>query len=132
MDVKTWVAVGATSLLGLGVVSGGAVAAAEALNLTDISGSIAGTTGISTRDTTLDPLPSSTLSASSNDDSSGSQTPSPTSTVSPVSPASPVSAQTPASPDSPVSAKSPASPQSPVSAQSPASPVSAQSPASND
>jgi hypothetical protein len=126
MDVKTWVAVGATSLLGIGVVSGGAVASAHSLGLTDIAGSVASTTGISTKDTTVDPLPISALSATIaelGDDDSTSDTPSPTSTVSPVSPASPVSAQSPASP---VSAQSPASP---VSAPSP---ISAQSPASND
>lgn len=137
MQKKTWIAVSATSVLGLGLLAGGATAAANAMSLTE--GSTGATvSGLSDRPAELKGSgQSADVSFSVQSDSI--VTPSPATPASPISPVSaqsvqsPVSVQTPASPVSPVSVPSPVSPASPVSVASPvspASPVSAQSPAS--
>lgn len=118
MDAKNWLAIGAASALGLGVMAAGAVSAASALPL------IAGSTnvevpGISVTDdvkgTGADLDFSVTSDSIVSPEPSSSPSPSPTSTASPVSPAS---APSPVTPPSPVS---PASPASVASAESPAS-----------
>ncbi|WP_168914834.1 hypothetical protein [Microcella flavibacter] len=134
MQKKTWIAVSATSVLGLGLLAGGATAAANAMSLTE--GSTGATVpGLSDRPTELKGSgQSADVSFSVQSDSI--VTPSPATPASPISPVSvqsvqsPVSVQTPASPVSVPSPVSPASPVSVASPVSPASPVSAQSPAS--
>ncbi len=61
METRTrnWTAIGAVSILGLGIAAGGAIAAASAMTLNDTRGADTGVTGISTRDDVLDPLPAS-------------------------------------------------------------------------
>lgn len=122
MEKKTWIAVGAASALGLGVIAGGAVASAHELSLTSSDDtSVPGLTDVdgSTSDTSADV----TFDISSD------------SIVSPavVSVVSPVSVVTPAE----VSAVSPVTPASPISVASPAvasvaSPVSVPSAESVD
>lgn len=134
MQKKTWIAVSATSVLGLGLLAGGATAAANAMSLTE--GSTGATvSGLSDRPAELKGSgQSADVSFSVQSDSI--VTPSPATPASPISPVSaqsvqsPVSVQTPASPVSVPSPVSPASPVSVASPISPASPVSAQSPAS--
>lgn len=134
MQKKTWIAVSATSVLGLGLLAGGATAAANAMSLTE--GSTGATvSGLSDRPAELKGSgQSADVSFSVQSDSI--VTPSPATPASPISPVSaqsvqsPVSVQTPASPVSVPSPVSPASPVSVASPVSPASPVSAQSPAS--
>ena len=134
MQKKTWIAVSATSVLGLGLLAGGATAAANAMSLTE--GSTGATVpGLSDRPAELEGSgQSADVSFSVQSDSI--VTPSPATPASPISPVSaqsvqsPVSVQTPASPVSVPSPVSPASPVSVASPISPASPVSAQSPAS--
>lgn len=134
MQKKTWIAVSATSVLGLGLLAGGATAAANAMSLTE--GSTGATVpGLSDRPAELKGSgQSADVSFSVQSDSI--VTPSPATPASPISPVSaqsvqsPVSVQTPASPVSVPSPVSPASPVSVASPVSPASPVSAQSPAS--
>ncbi|KQV26049.1 hypothetical protein ASC54_03685 [Yonghaparkia sp. Root332] len=115
MQQKTWIAVGAASALGLGVIAGGAVASANEMALTSDDTRLPGlsttddvSTGSGSADVTFDVTSDSIV------------TPSPATTASPVSPISPV---TPASVASPVSIPSPVTPASPVSVPSPASPA---------
>lgn len=115
---KSWIAVGAASALGLGVIAGGAVASANELRLTSSDDTSVpaltspdGTTGGSSADLTFD------ISSDSIVSPAVASVPSPVSVASPLSVASPaeVSAVSPASPDSPVSVPSPVSPASPAS-----------------
>lgn len=129
MQKKTWIAVGAASALGLGVIAGGAVASANEMSLTSDDTRVPGlsstddvSNGTGSADVTFDVTSDSIV------------TPSPATTPSPVSPvsaadASVVTPPSPASPESPVSPVSPAevsvaTPPSPASVASPASPVS--------
>ncbi len=132
MEAKNWIAIGATSVLGLGVMAAGAVTTANALPL------VAGATNANVPGITVgavdDDSKGNALVFSVSSDSiltpspSSSPSPSPTSSIdSSPSPVSPASAASPASPDSP---PSPASPDSPPSPASPASPASVDSPAS--
>ena len=122
-----WVVVGAASVLGVGLLSGGAVATANAMSIQDADGSKAGISSIETFENlpvtvpeTSNPAPTPTTtpstgptgstSSSSNGDVNSANTPNTPNTVntpntpntpaSPASPASPVSAQTPNSPQS--------------------------------
>ncbi|GEP26890.1 MULTISPECIES: hypothetical protein [Cryobacterium] len=150
---KRWIAMGAGSALGIGLLAGGAVTAANAFEIEDSSGSSIGVQPVSSISTST-AIPFSTASVStfddsvslssddssntssnssdnssndtSNDSSSGSSTVSVVSAVSAVSVVSVVSVVTP------VSAPSVASPVSAASVASPASPASVQSPASVD
>ena len=124
MQKKTWIAAGAASALGLGVIAGGAVASANEMNLTSddtsvpvltspdssTSGSADVTFDISS-DSIVSPAVASVVSPVS------VVTPAEVSAVSPVSPAE-VSAVSPASPVSVVSPATPASVPSAVSAVS--------------
>ena len=112
MDAKNWIAIGAASALGLGVMAAGAVSTASALPL------IAGATnlevhGISVTDDVKGSGENIDFSVSSDSivspDPSSSPSPEPTASDSPVSPASAVSPVTPPSPVSPVSPGSVAS-----------------------
>ena len=131
---KEWVAVGAASVLSIGVLAGGAVTTANAMPLftgndsleipgltVNDDGSIANEQGA---DVSFDVTSDSIVSPSPT---------SPASTDSPVSPAS-ASPASPASPMSPASASapSPASVASPPSPASPDSPASVNSPGSVD
>ena len=115
---KTWIAVGAASALGLGVIAGGAVASANEMALTS-------------DDTTVPGLTSTDSSTSGSADvtfdisSDSVVSPAVASVVSPVSVVTPaeVSAASPVSPAE-ISAASPASPVSVVSPATPASPAS--------
>ena len=123
MNTKTkWIAVGATSVLGFGLLAGGAVASANTIPMNNGSGDSVGT-GISQIDESSNESPvlvNENAVTEPNTDS-----------VAPVADtASPVSVQSAASATSPVSVQSAASATSPVSVQSAASPVSAQSPVS--
>lgn len=112
MDSKNWIAIGAASVLGLGVAAGGAASIANAIPL------IENATGLSVPGigTVTDGDDRIELDFRVDSDSISS----PTSTSSPAtpSPASPVSA------DSPVTPQTPASPLSPASVDTPASPAS--------
>ena len=123
MEAKNWIAIGAASALGLGVMAAGAVTTANALPL------VAGATslnvpGITVSETGDDITGKALVFAVTSDsiltpDPSSSPSPSPTSGVdSSPSPVSPASA---ASPLTPPSLPSPASPASPASVDSPAS-----------
>ncbi len=116
---KKWTAIGAASVLGVGIVGGGAVASANAMSLIVDDSGATGIAGISTKNSSFDPLPDSTVSAQSVN--------SVDSTPSAPSPASPESAPSPVS-NSPASANSPDSPNSPWSPDS----NSPDSPDSND
>jgi hypothetical protein len=114
MNTKTkWIAVGATSVLGFGLLAGGAVASANTMPLNNNSGDSVGT-GISQIDDRSNESPvlvNENTVTETNTDSVAAVTDT----------ASPVSVQSAASAISPVSVQSAASP---VSAQSPVSPVS--------
>jgi hypothetical protein len=138
MDAKKkWIAVGAASVLGLGLLAGGAAASANNMSVNDRSGERVGD-GITSIDDRINEspvlVPSNSVSATSAVSApSIASTTSPVSAQSAVSPVSAPSAVSPVSAQSvasPVSAASVASPVSPVSAVSPASPVSAPSAAS--
>lgn len=121
MEAKNWIAIGAASALGLGVMAAGAVTTANALPL------VAGATNVDvpgiTVGETVDTKGNALLFSVSSD---SIMSPSPASTPSPVSSASPDSPFSAAS----ISAPSPVSPPSPPSPASPASPASVDSPAS--
>ena len=127
---KKWVAVGAASVLGLGLLAGGAVAQASEMSISDRSGDQVGT-GITRIDDRVNEspvlVPSNSVSATSTTSPVSAQ-----SAVSPISAPSAVSPVSAPSPASPVSAVSPASPVSVHSAASPVSAQSAASPASSD
>lgn len=118
MEAKNWMAIGAASALGLGVMAAGAVSTANALPL------VAAATNLT--------VPGITV-GESDDDTKGNALLFSVSSDSIVSP-DPTSSPTPSpavdSSPSPVSPVSTASPLSPVSAASPVSPASADSPAS--
>lgn len=122
MEAKNWIAIGAASALGLGVMAAGAVSTANALPL------VAGATNLSVPGITVgetgDDSKGNALLFSVSSDSimspSPTSTPSVASSDSPVSPLSAVSVSAP-SPFSPPSPPSPASPASPASVDSPAS-----------
>jgi hypothetical protein len=117
MEKKKWIAITAASALGVGLLSAGAVATADSLDIRDADGDrVANTT--TANDDNRKAVPS-TMSAPT--------TISAPETVSSVSATSSPSA---ASAPEAVSAQSPASAQSPVSAQSPASAPSTPSVAS--
>lgn len=123
MDAKNWIAIGAASALGLGVMAAGAVSTASALPL------IAGSTNLSVpaisvgddakgTASTLDFSVSSDSIVTPDPSSSPSPSPEPAASDSPISPAS---AASPLTPPSPVSPASPASVPSVPSAASAAS-----------
>ncbi len=118
MDAKNWIAIGAASALGLGVMAAGAVSTASALPL------IAGTTNLQVPGITVtDDVKGSGANLDFSVSSDSIVSPDPTSSPSPEptasdSPVSPVSAASPITPPSPVS------PASPASVDSPASPAS--------
>lgn len=134
MDTKRWIAVGASSALGVGIIAAGGVALANTMPLTSIDAASNLPAAITTGDDSkaLDSGRVSVVgSAPSTEDLSDSadlteETPSPetTSTLSPVSPASVVTPPSPVSIPSPVTPPSPASPVSPASVASPVSPAS--------
>lgn len=125
MQKKTWIAVGAASALGLGVIAGGAVATANEMDLTSDDTRLP---GLSSTDDVSSGSGSADVTFDVTSDSIA--TPSPATTASPVSPISPATPVSPASVGSPVSAPSPASPATPASPVSVASPVSPASVAS--
>lgn len=129
MQKKTWIAVSAASALGIGVIAGGAVATANAMELTSDDTRVPGLTNVDdvrgddsrgSADVTFDVTSDSIV------------TPDPATSASPVTPATPVSPAevsvvtppTPPTPASPVSPVTPPSPVSPASPVTPASPVS--------
>ena len=135
-----WVVVGAASVLGVGLLSGGAVAAANAMSIQDADGSKAGISSIETFENlpvtvpeTSNPAPTPTTtpstgptgstSSSSNGDVNSANTPNTVNT--PNTPNSPNTVNTPNTPNSP---NTPNTPNTPASPASPASPVSAQTP----
>lgn len=121
MNKRKWTMVGAASVLGLGLVSGGAFVAANAADVNDSKGESAGVAAITGKTSGAKlgisvPSAASTVSAVS--------APTAASAVSVQSAQSPVSSPSPVSPvstPSPVSSPSPVSPASPVSIASPAS-----------
>lgn len=136
MQKKTWIAVGAASALGLGVIAGGAVATANEMDLTSDDTRLP---GLSTTDDVSNGTGSADVTFDITSDSivtpSPATTASPVSPISPATPVSPASVASPLSVASPVSPATPASPVSPVSVASPVSPASAASvasPASSD
>ncbi|TFD54222.1 hypothetical protein E3T43_12865 [Cryobacterium sp. Hh7] len=148
---KRWIAMGAGSALGIGLLAGGAVTAANAFEIEDRSGSSIGVQPVSSISTST-AIPFSTASVStfddsvsfssddssnssndsSNDSSISSSSSSTSNTVSVASAVSAVSVVSVVSVVTPVSAPSVASPVSAASVASPASPASVQSPASVD
>lgn len=120
MDAKNWIAIGAASALGLGVMAAGAVTTANALPLV-ANATNANVPGITVGEST-DDLKGNALVFSVSSDSI--VTPDPTSSLSPSSSPSPSptsSIDSTPSPVSPVSAASPLTPPSPASPVSPAS-----------
>ena len=117
---KRWIAMGAGSALGIGLLAGGAVTAANAFEIEDRSGASIGVQSVSAVAPTT-AVPFSTPSVSTLDDSFASDSSSSSSIDSTPSVASVVSTVSAPSVVSPVSAPSVASPASPVSVQSPAS-----------
>ena len=121
MEAKNWIAIGAASALGLGVMAAGAVTTANALPL------VAGATNLSVPGITVgesdDDIKGNALLFSVSSDSIVSPEPTSSPTPSPAVDSSP-------SPVSPASAASPVTPPSPPSPASPASVASVASPAS--
>ncbi|MEN9620655.1 MAG: hypothetical protein RL499_848 [Actinomycetota bacterium] len=119
MNGKNWIAVGAASALGLGVMAGGAASVANAMplieNATGLSVPGIGTVNDDVERIELDFRVDSD-SISSPASTSSPATPSP---ASPVSADSPVTPQTPASPLSPASVDTPPTPASPASVDTP-------------
>ena len=116
---RKWAAVGAASVLGFGLIAGGAVAAANASEIKDAPGDPVGE-----KISVEQPLDGTKTFVDS-----ANSVPSPKSVKSPQSPQSPQSVTEPATvePASPISVDSPASinsPQSPNSPNSPDSPAS--------
>ena len=108
MNKKKWIAYGVTGIVGLGIIAGGAAAAAQSMDLRTIdderisSGTLNGT--LSTDQPLVDPSPSVDPSAPSavtpptaTSAPSADTQPSPASQPSPVSPPSPVSVNSAAS-----------------------------------
>lgn len=123
MDAKNWIAIGAASALGLGVMAAGAVTTANALPLV-ATATNANVPGITVGESTDDIKGNALVFSVSSDsivtpDPSSSPSPSPTSSIdSTPSPVSPVSAASPLTPPSPASPVSPASVDSPASVES--------------
>ncbi len=132
MDAKNWIAIGAASALGLGVMAAGAVSTANALPLVanatnaNVPGILVGDSADDNKgnalvfsvssDSILTPDPTSSTGPSS------SPSPSPTSSIdSTPSPVTPVSTASPVTPQTPPTPPTPASPVSPVSPATPAS-----------
>ncbi|WP_169077058.1 hypothetical protein [Microcella alkalica] len=129
MQKKTWIAVSAASALGIGVIAGGAVATANAMELTSDDTRVPGLTNVDdvrgddsrgSADVTFDVTSDSIV------------TPDPATSASPVTPATPATPVTPASVVTPPTPASPVSPVTPPSPVSPASPVTPASPVSVD
>lgn len=121
MQKKTWIAVGAASALGLGVIAGGAVASANEMGLTSDDTRVPGLSNVDDRsgergsaDVTFGVTSDSIV------------TPSPATSASPITPVSPVSPVTPVTPASPVSVPSAVAP--PAPAPAPAAPAPAPAP----
>jgi hypothetical protein len=131
MQKRKWTLVGAVSVLGIGLVSGGAIAAANAVDINDSRGDDAGVNSIRGTSTgaslgvpsaiTPTPSPSSSSNSSSDDSSSSSSNSSGVDSV-----------DSPNTAPSPTTAPSAPSPMSPPSVVSPMSAASVQSPASVD
>jgi hypothetical protein len=122
MDAKNWIAIGAASALGLGVMAAGAVSTASALPL------VAGVTnlevpGITVTDDSKGSASEIDFSVTTNSvvgpDDSASPTPSSSSNPDDSASPSPSSSSSPDSSPSPVTAPSPVSPASPASVDSP-------------
>lgn len=113
---KRWIVIGASGTLGLGLVAGGAMAAANAFELRDVPGTVQ----LEQAATVSEQAPATTAPA---------VTPSPATPSAPTAPtaASPAEAPQAVSPVSPVTPASPMTPSSPVTPASPASPASAPS-----
>jgi len=129
---KKWIAYGVTSIVGLGVISGGAVAAAAAMDLRTTEGTVLPGGALTGKNGSFLDSPSVQLRVTGSAVTLVSAA-SPAQLASAASPASPLSTNSPASPpsaQSPASPPSANSPASPPSAKSPASPPSANSPAS--
>jgi hypothetical protein len=120
MDAKNWIAIGAASALGLGVMAAGAVTTANALPLV-ANATNANVPGITVGESADDTKGNALVFSVSSDsilspDPTSSPSPSPTSSIdSSPSPVSPVSAASPITPPSPASVASPASVDSPAS-----------------
>lgn len=123
---KKWIAYGVTGAVGIGVLAGGAVAAASSMDLRTTDGTvvpggaITERTGVLDRDTVQ--LRETNTSVSVVSAPSVQSVASAPSAQSPNSPVSPPSADSPNSPASPPSAQSPNSPNSPASVPSADSP----------
>lgn len=130
MQKKTWIAVSAASALGIGVIAGGAVATANAMELTSDDTRVPGLTNVDdvrgddsrgSADVTFDVTSDSIVTP---DPATSASPVTPATPATPVTPASVVTPPTPATPASPVSPVTPPSPVSPASPVTPASPVS--------
>lgn len=122
MEAKNWIAIGAASALGLGVMAAGAVTTASALPLVagatnlNVPGITVGETGDDAKGNSLVFSVSSDSILTPDPSSSPSPSPSPTNSIdSSPSPVSPASAVSPITPPSPASLASPASVDSPAS-----------------
>lgn len=131
MNVKKWVTYGVTGVVGLGIIAGGAAAAASAMDLRTEDGNVVPGGAITERSSMLDDKKVQLRET----DSSVTvvSAPSPRSVISSPSTVSKPSAPSPMSANSPISKPSAPSPQSPLSkpsAPSANSPASVDSPAS--
>ncbi|MGR0220211.1 hypothetical protein [Agromyces sp. ZXT2-6] len=119
---KRWIVIGASGTLGLGLVAGGALAAANAFELRDVPGTVqpeqAGTVSGETPAGIAPASTSSPATPTASTAPSASTAASPTQAPQSVSPATPVSAATPPTPASPVTPASAASAPSAASAAS--------------
>ncbi|TFD91395.1 MULTISPECIES: hypothetical protein [Cryobacterium] len=119
---KRWIAMGAGSALGIGLLAGGAVTAANAFEIEDRSGASIGVQPVgAVSPTTAVPFSTPNVSTFDDSDSFSSDSSSTSSIDSTPSAASVTSTVSAPSVVTPVSAPSVASPASPVSVQSPAS-----------
>ena len=121
MDRKKWVAYGVSGVVGLGILAGGAVTAAQAMDLRSLDGQTIPGGSLTGKASLVSETP----------DATPTPTPSPSASHTGPSPVTTPTAATPPTPPTPASAPSPVTPPSPVSPVSPASPVSVVSAPSN-
>lgn len=124
MKTKKWIVYGATGVVGLGLIAGGATAAAAAMDLRDAEGAtLPGGQLTGKAPSTFDSSTPVRMQVTE-DDATVVSAPSPTPAASPQPAPSPATPATPATPASPVT---PVTPPSPVTPPTPASAVSAAS-----
>lgn len=115
MDRKKWIAYGVGGVVGIGILAGGAVTAAQAMDLRSLDGQTIPGGSLTGKASLVSETPGATTPAPAPSPSATHTGPSP---VTPPTAATPPTAPTPATSPSPVTPPSPVSPASPVSVTS--------------